>query len=180
MKEEKISQALVIMMIGIVTIVGLSGCTSNQSTNGKSTLSGTFVGNAEISMFGGMGGTTTLTQITFHNNIAELVQNSQRGTFSMNYTYSINENTLVLEPTFTGGFPGGQLGNGSRPWNGTRPPTNGTWPGNGTRPSNWTRPDNGTWQPGNGRPSMSITFEYYANEDYTSISLNEAVFNKVQ
>ena len=192
MKKEKYSQALMIMMIGIVILVSLSGCTSNQNTNGNN-LSGTWVGSVGMSMFGGQNN-SSVSQIMFTDDKAEITSKSDRGTFTMEYTYSVNGDVLVFEPKFTNrnGFPGGQSNNGSLPpngtgpWNGSRPPSNGTWAPNGTRPdnstwpSNRTRPNNGTWNPGNGRPSMSVSFTYSFNEEYTILYLNGATFKKVQ
>jgi hypothetical protein len=118
-----------------------------------------------------------------------LTLNSDQGSFITNYTFTTNGNTMILEPKFNdrGGFPGQPSQNGTRPWNDTsRPPTNETWPINGTRPdnnsrpSNWTRPENGTWNPGGGRLSLSISFTYSVNEDGTVLYLNGAEFRKVQ
>ena len=107
----------------------------------------------------------------------------------MNYTFTVNGNTLVLQPTFSniGGFPGQLPQNGTRPWNDTaRPPMNDTWPingsrpENGTQPGNWTRPENGTWNPGGGQQPMSMSFTYSLNEERTILYLNGAEFRKVQ
>jgi hypothetical protein len=188
LKQEKYAQAFGVTVGIIVILVSLCGCTSNQNTDETETqLSGTWVGNVEIPMSGGITN-TSVSQITFSSNTASLTLKNTQGLSTMNYTFTVNGNTLVLQPTFSniGGFPGGQLNNGTRPGNWTRPPTNETWPQNGTRPyngtrpGNWTRPENGTWNPGGGRPSMSISFSYSFNEDHTVLYLNGAIFNKIK
>ena len=196
MKQEKYAQVLGVTVGIIVILVSLCGCTSNQNTNEtKTQLSGTWVGTVEIPMSGGMMN-TSLTQITFTSNTAELtLKNTQRSS-TMNYTFTVNGNTLVLQPTFNnmGGFPGQPPQNGTRPWNdtarppmngtfptnGTRPPMNGTLPLNSTRPGNFTRPENGTWNPGGGQQPMSMSFTYSLNEEHTLLYLNGAEFRKVQ
>ena len=197
MKQEKYAQTLGVTVGIIVILVSLCGCTSNQNTNEtKTQLSGTWVGTVEIPMSGGMMN-TSLTQITFTSNTAELtLKNTQRSS-TMNYTFTVNGNTLVLQPTFSDirGFPGLPPQNGTRPWNDTtRPPMNGTWPTNstppsmnrtippnGTRPGNFTRPENGTWNPGGGQqPPMAMSFTYSLNEKQTVLHLNGAEFKKLQ
>jgi len=73
--------------------------------------------------------------------------------FSMNYTYTVNGDSLVLTSLMNdrNGFGGRPPFNGTMPPNGTRPlgnwtgPPNGTQPqGNGTWPPNGTNPHNGT------------------------------------
>ena len=182
MKQEKYTQALVIVSSFIFLVVCFSGCTSNQNTNeNENSFSGTWVGNVEMPLFGRTGN-ATISKITFSGNTLEMTLSSEQGTFTANYTYSINGATLVLEPQFNGrgGFPGRQPNNSTPPGNWTRPPTNETWPINGTRPGNWTRPENGTWNPGGGRPSLSISFTYSVNEDGTVLYLNGAEFRKIQ
>jgi hypothetical protein len=183
LKQKKYAQALGVTVGIIVILVSLCGCTSNQNTNEtKTQLSGTWVGNAEIPISGGIMN-TSLTQITFTSNTAELtLKNTQRSS-TMNYTFTVNGNTLVLQPTFSnmGGFPGQPPQNRTQPWNDTiRPPMNETWPINGTRPGNWTRPQNGTWNSGVGRPELSISFSYSFNENHTVLYLNGAAFNKIK
>jgi hypothetical protein len=181
MKQEKCVQALVLVSSFIFLVVCFSGCTSNQNTNeNKNTLSGTWVGNVQMPLFGRTGN-TTVTNIMFSGDTVEMTLNLELGTFTTNYTYTINGSTLVLEPQFIGrgGFPGRPRNNGTSPGNWTRPPTNETWPINGTRPGNWTRPENGTWNPGGARPSMSISFTYSFNEDGTVLYVNGAEFRKV-
>jgi hypothetical protein len=172
-------------------LVNLSGCTSTSNQNANQTttqLTGTWVGNAETPM--GIGGeNVTVSQITFTNNIAQLTLTSTRGAFTMNYTYTMNGNTLSLTPEFSnrGGFPRQPSQNGTRSWNDTaRPfmnetwPTNETRPDNWTRPSNWTRPENGIWSPDGGQRSLSVSFTYSLNVDRTILTLNGAEFRKVQ
>ncbi len=187
-KKEKHIQALLgITAVFIVILVSISGCTSNQNTNETITqLSGTWMGNVEMSMFGS-GGNASVSQITFTSNTAELTMDSSQRSFTINYTYIVNGNTIVLKPKFgnRGGFPGQPPQNGTFPWNNTtRPPMNETWP-NGTQPSNWSRPGNWTGpmnrtgNPGGTQPSMSITFTYSVNEDHTVLYLNGAEFRKI-
>ncbi|MBE3136248.1 MAG: hypothetical protein IMZ43_02475 [Thermoplasmata archaeon] len=181
MKQENYTQALVIVSSFIFLVVCFSGCTSNQNTNeNENTFSGTWVGNVQMPLFGRTGN-ATISKITFSGNTVEMTLSSEQGAFTANYTYSIGGTTLVLEPQFNGrgGFPGRQPNNSTPPENWTRPPTNETWPINGTGPGNWTRPENGTWNPGGGRPSMSISFTYSVNEDYTVLYLNGAEFRKI-
>jgi hypothetical protein len=185
-KQEKYTQALIIVFSFFFLVVYFSGCTSNQNTNGN-IISGTWVGNVQMTQFG-RPGNATVSRITFSGNTAEMTVNTGQGTFTTNYTYFINGSSLVFESQFNGrgGFPGRQLNNGTRPGNWTRPPTNETWPingtrpYNGTRPGNWTRPENGTWNPGGGRPSLSISFAYSFNEDHTVLYLNGTAFNKIK
>lgn len=180
MKQEKYTQGLVIITSFIFLVVCFSGCTSIQNTNGNP-FSGTWVGSVEMPMFAGISN-TSVSQITFTDSNMEMTLTSERGTYTMNYTYTVNGDTLALQPKFPGrgGFPGRQ------PYNGSRPPTNGTWPGNGTRPhndtwpSNGTRPNNGTWNPGGERPSMSVSFVYSFNEEHTVLYLNGSPLTKVQ
>jgi hypothetical protein len=187
MKKEHSLQGLVITVVFIFLVVCFSGCTSNQNTNeNENILSGTWIGNVEMPLFG-RNGNTSVSKLAFSGNIVEITLNSEQGTFTANYTYSINGSTLVLKPQLNGrgGFPGRQMNN-TQPGNWTRPPSNETWPTNGThpfngtRPSNWTRPENGTWNPGGGRPSLSISFTYSINEQHTILNLNGAEFRKVQ
>jgi len=196
MKQEKYAQILGLTIGFMIILVSLSGCTSNQNTKEtKTQLSGTWVGNVEIPTSGGMMN-TSVTQITFTSNTAELTLKNTQGSFTMNYTFTANGNTLVLQPTFSDirGFPGQPPQNGTRPWNDTtRPPMNETWPTNstppsmnrtippnGTRPGNFTRPENGTWNPGGGQQPMSMSFTYSLNEEHTVLCLNGAEFRKVQ
>ena len=187
MDQEKYTQTLVIISSFFFLVVCFSGCTSNQNTNkNENTLSGTWVGNVQMTQFGRTGN-ATVSKITFSGNTAEMTLNTGQGAFTTNYTYTINGSSLVFKPQFNGrgGFPGGQPYNGTRPGNWTRPPTNGTGlingtrPYNGTRPGNLTRPGNGTGNPGGGRSSMSISFTYSVNEGHTVLYLNSAEFRKI-
>jgi hypothetical protein len=187
MKQEKYSQALVIVSSFFFLIVCFSGCTSNKNTNkNENILSGTWVGNVQTTQFGRTGN-ATVSKITFSGNTVEMTENSGQRTFTTNYTYIINGSSLVFEPQFNGrnGFSGGQPYNGTRSGNWTSPPTNETGSINGTRlynrtrPGNWTRPENGTGNPGGRQPSMSISFTYSVNEDHTILYLNGAEFRKI-
>jgi hypothetical protein len=183
-KKEHHTQAIVGMItVCIVLLINISGCTSKQNTNESNMdLSGTWVGNVNMPMFTGRGN-ASISQITFANNNAEITLESNQGSFSVNYTFTMNGNTLLLGPTFhnRSGFPGQPSQNRTQPWNDTvRPPMNETWPTNGTRPGNWTRPQNGTWNSGVGRPELSISFSYSFNENHTVLYLNGAAFNKIK
>jgi len=174
-KKNVNKQMLVIVIMVFLAVVSLSGCVNNQNTGsdlGK--FIGTWTGNIDISMFGGAGN-ASITKLTFMENIVEATLTSERGTYTMNYTYNTQGDKLVLEPKFTGGggFPGRQPDNRTRPYNGTRPP-NGTR--NGTRP-----PYNGSGQPFGGQwPSMSTSFDYSFNEGYAILYLDGSQFTKVQ
>jgi hypothetical protein len=196
-KQEKNAQAILSVTVGVIVIlVSLCGCTSNQNTNKTETqLSGTWIGNVEMSGFG-RGENTSISQLKFMSNTAELTLENAQGSFIMNYTFTVNENSLVLQPIFSdrGGFPGQPSQNGTFPWNdttrppmnetwpinGTRPPMNETWPTNGTRPGNWTRTENGTRNPGGRQQPMSISFSYSLNEEHTILYLNGVEFRKLQ
>jgi hypothetical protein len=177
MNQEKYAQILGVTVGCIVILVGLCGCTSNQNTNEtKTQLSGTWVGNVEIPMSGGMMN-SSVSQITFTSNTAKLTLKRTQGSFTMNYTFIVDGNTLVLQPIFSniGGFPGQPPQNGTRPWNDTTQP-----PMNGTLPTNGTRPGNETWNPGGGQQPMSMSFTYGLNEKQTVLYLNGTEFRKVQ
>lgn len=185
-KEKNVRDVLGVMTLCLAVLLSISGCTSLQTTQkGITQLSGTWVGNVTLPLFGGRGN-SSISQITFTDNTAEVTLTNAQGSFTAYYNYTVNGSTLVLIPTFTGrgGFPGQMSRNGTGPWNGTWPPTNGTRPtnnsrpGNHTRPGNWTRPENGTWNPG--QRSMSISFTYRLNEDQTILYLNGAEFRKAQ
>jgi hypothetical protein len=187
MKQEHLTQALVITVVLLFLVVCFSGCTSNQSTNqNENFFTGTWIGNVPMPLFG-RNGNASISRITFSGNTVEMTVSSEQTTFTTNYTYTINGAALILEPQFNarGGFPGQQPFNGTRPGNWTRPlvneswPINGTYPYNSTRPGNWTRPVNGTWNPGMGRPSMSVSFTYSVNEDHTVLYLNGAEFRRI-
>jgi len=180
-KKDVAKQAFAIGIIIFLTIVGLSGCVSNQNSNGNDNkFFGTWTGNKEISMFGGRGN-NSISKLTFADTLVVVTLSSDRGTYSMNYSYTVNGNTLVLEPQF---MSGGQFG---------RQPFNGSWQRNGTRPFNGTRPDNGSWPPnstrppfnnsqqpqGDGqRPSLSLSFNYSFNDRYDILYLDESQFVK--
>jgi hypothetical protein len=186
MGETKTVEAIVLAISALIIISCLSGCTSNQNTT-TNHLSGTWIGSVEMPM--GVGRVnTSLSQLSFTDNNVQLTMESEMGTRTMEYTYSITGNTLVLQPSFsnTGRFPGGQPPNGTRPWNDTKPPGNWTWQPNDTRhdngtwPGNLTQPDNRTQLPGGERLSMSVSFEYSFNEEYSVLYLSGSPFTKVQ
>jgi ABC-type Fe3+-hydroxamate transport system substrate-binding protein len=174
-------------------LVNLSGCTTNQNENQNpnenvNTFLGTWVGTLQMPMFGGRGN-TSISQITFTSDQAEVILTSDGRTFSMNYTYTTNGDSLILTPTMTdrAGFPGGQPFNGTIPPNGTRPPGNWTWlpngtqpQGNGSWPQNGTNPFNGTRPPGENRQSMTVSFRYTFDKDARVLFLNTVQFTKVQ
>ena len=188
-QKKTIMQFLTISIIVVFVAVCLSGCTTNQtSTSNTNKLIGAWSGTMQMSMFGG-NGNVSVSEVTFNDSDVKLTMESERGSYTMSYAYTVNGYTLVLEPLGLGrgGFPGGFPGNGTYPgngqWNGTRPPINGTWPSNGTRPngswpSNGTRSSNGTRFPGGGRQQLS--FEYSFNEENTVLYLNGAEFVKIQ
>jgi len=182
-----------------LALVSLSGCTTTQTANQNTIgninkLTGTWTGNVEMSMVR-EGNNTSISQLIFNDTRVEATLLSERGSYTMNYTYVVDGETLVLHPDFTSGggpYGGRQPYNGTQPWNetgqwnGTRPPGNSTWPSNGTRPyngswpSNWTRPGNGTQSPGNRRSFMEISFTYSLDEQHNILYLNGSPFTKVQ
>jgi len=185
--------------IVLCILVGLSGCTTNQTekqtTNDNAkTLLGTWTGSLQMPLFSGENN-TTLSQIIFTSDSTEMFLTSGKRTFTMNYTYTATSDTLTLTPLMNqrNGFgsrepfngtapPNGTLfpGYGTIPPNGTRPPGNETWPLNGTNPPfNRTWPSNGTRPPGEMRPSMTITFNYVVDEQARVLLLNNVQFTKV-
>jgi hypothetical protein len=186
-------QVLATSVVLFLALVSLSGCTTTQTANQNTIgninkLTGTWTGNVEMSMVRG-GNNTSISQLIFNDTRVEATLLNERGSYTMNYTYVVDGETLLLHPDFTsrgGPYGGRQPLNDTRPWNGTvqwngtRPTGNGTWPPNGTWPSNGTRPGNGTWSPGNGRPSMEISFTYYLDEQNFILYLNGSPFTKVQ
>ena len=91
----------------------------------------------EVSTFGGpMGGNSTFTEFTFMQDIVVATLTNERGTNTMNYTYVVNGNNLVLEPSFSGGG----MNPDRKPFNDTQPPFNGTGFPNDTPPFNGTKP----------------------------------------
>ncbi len=179
------------------SLLHLSGCTSNQIEtqnidNSQQEFIGTWVGTLQIPMFGA-DENATMSQISFTTDCATIVLTNDNRTFSRNYSYSVNNDSLILTPMIRdrGMFPGGRLQNETNPWNGTSPsevlPPNGTqppgdgfWPPNGTNPSNRTWPSNGTRPPGENRASMTLTFLYTFDEEATVLLLDGIVFMKVQ
>lgn len=178
------------------SLLYLSGCTSNQTetqniNNSKQVFIGTWVGTLQIPMFGA-GRNATVSQISFTTDCATMVLTNDNRTFSMNYSYAVNSDSLVLTPMIQdpGMFPERRLQNETNPWNGTYPPEvlppNGTQPPgdgfapNGTNPSNGTWPSNGTRLPRENRASMTLTFLYTFNEEVMVLLLDGIAFMKVQ
>ena len=180
-----------IFAIGIIiffTTICLGGCTDTQNTgNNLNSFIGTWAGSVKVSMFGGpMGGNSTFTELTFMQDIVIATLNNERGMNTMNYTYVVNGNKLVLDPSF---FGGGTIPD-RKPFNNTQPSFNNTMfpPNNGTRPFNDTQPPfNNTWPPneqqppsGQQSPSMSLSFLYSFDENNTVLYINGSKFIKIQ
>jgi hypothetical protein len=188
MRQKNANKLTPIICVTIfLSIVSLSGCVDNQNTGVEyqSKFFGTWTGTLEIPMFGG-GNNSNITQIMFMENIVAATLSSEQGSFTMNYTYSVEGDMLVLEPNFDrrGGAPNGQspdaqFPNGPRQWAGTQPP-NGTWSPNDTWSPNGTGPPNNGQPPGGERPSMSISFIYSFNEENSILFLNGTQFIKVK
>jgi hypothetical protein len=196
-RKTQIRQLLICSCILLLIAVCFSGCTTNQSTklnvNGDSTsFQGTWVGSIQMPMFGG-DSTSSMTQIIFESNTAELTIKNPQRTTTMNTTFTVNGNTLLFQPSMNNrsGFPGGQPFNGTLPPDGPRPPGNGTFqqdgtfPGNGTSPlnrppsGNWTGQHNWSQPPGDQQPSLSISFTYRFNENKTVLYLNDSEFIRI-
>jgi len=179
-------------------VVGLSGCTSYQNgdKNTDETTTaflGTWVGALQIPMLGG-NSTVTISQITFLNNRSEMVLIGGNRTFTMNYTYSVSSDTVVLTPILNDRnglgrrdpFNGTLPPNGTKfpenrtfPPNGTQPPGNGTWLPNGTNPNNGTWLFNGTQSPRNNQLSMTLSIRYSFNKEKTVLTLNDILYTKL-
>ncbi len=197
-KTKKIQLIFINGMV-LVAMVGLSGCTSNQiedqiTNENVNTLLGTWRGTLQMPMFDEKNN-ATISQISFIKNRTEMVLRSENRTFTMNYTYTATNDTLVLTPLMTdrNGFPdreqfNGTLspnmtmfpGGGAVPPNGTQPPGDRTWPPNGTNPYNGTWPSNRTRTPGDMRLSMTVSFSYAVEEETRMLLLNNVQFTKVQ
>ena len=149
----------------------MSGCTDTQNTgNSLNNFIGTWAGSVGVSAFGGpMGNDSTFTELTFMQGVVVATITNEQGSNTMNYSYHVNDNNLVLEPSFfdEGMMPGRQQ-NGTQPpfngtgfpdntgpFNGTKPPFNNSEPFNDTQPHNYERPPD-SQQP----PSMSLSFLY--------------------
>jgi len=185
-----------ISSIGIIiflTSIFLSGCTETQNTDNSlnSKFIGTWAGSMGVSTFGGfIGSNSTVTKLTFMQDIVAATITNDRGTNTMNYTYTINGNNLILVPSFSGEFIPAIQPNGTQPhFNNTMPPPNGTRSFNNTMsPPNGTRPPfNNTWlsngeqQPNRQQlPSMSISFLCTFDENYTLLYLDGSKFIKIQ
>ncbi len=180
---------ILVCTIIFLSMVSLSGCVNNKNsdTDNLSKFTGKWIGNLEIPMLGGSNN-STITQLIFMGTSMIAYFTNDRGTFTMNYSYSLEENKLVLEPEFNdnGGPYNRQPFNDSIPFNDTRPPVNGSWPPNGTIPPNntWspngTRPSNGEQNPFGQRTDISISFVYSFNEEFNVLYLNQSQFNKIQ
>jgi hypothetical protein len=197
-RKTKIVQIFLTNGIILLALVSLSGCTTNQNENQNTNknvnaLLGTWVGSIQIPMFSG-GNNATVSQIAFTSDRTEMVLTSGNRTFTMNYTYSVNGDSLVLipmmndrngfggRPPFNGTFPDSGTrppGNWTRPPNGTQPPGNGTWQPNGVNPFNGTWSSNGTRPAGNNQPSMTVSFIYAFEEEARVLFLNNVKFIKV-
>lgn len=180
---------VLIFLIIFLSVVGLSGCVDNQNKDieNLSKFTGTWTGHLDLPMFNGSNN-STITQLLFVGTSVTACLTGDRGTFTMNYSYSLEENKLVLQPKFNdnGGPSNRQPFNDSMPFNDTRPPINGSWPPNGTIPPNdtWspngTRPSNGEQDPFGQRPVMSISFVYSFNEKFNVLYLDDSQFFKIQ
>ena len=178
-----------------IVLVGLCGCTSLQSSNQAiqrvNPLVGTWVGDVAFSQNGV--GNLSATRFIFKDSMVGATLVGERGSYEMNFTYSVNGDRLTLVPVFgggTGSFGGRQVGNnspvwnGSGSWNGSRPWGDGTWSPNGSRPfngsgpSNWTRPENGSQVPGNRRSFMEMSFTYSYDEQHGVLYLDGSPFSK--
>jgi hypothetical protein len=188
-KKNASSYSILICITIFLSIISLSGCVENQNNVGQnlSKFIGTWTGNLEIPMFGGSNN-TTINKLVFTETYVTAYLTSERGTFSMNYSYKTEGDKLTLEPEiFNNGGPSNrQSFNHSLPFNDTQPPYNGTWPPNGTMPPNntWshngTRPYDGGQFPYNQRPNMTTTFDYSFNEEFNVLYLNDSQFIKIQ
>jgi hypothetical protein len=187
-------QSLLFVCVLFVSMIYLSGCTSQPNENlntqvDTTALYGTWKGSLQIPMLGNQS-TESVSQITITSDLIEMVLEEDNRTLTMNYTYTATSDTLVLTPIFMNRNrgPGGQPFNGTFPFNETRPTGNETWPPNGTQP-----PGNGTWSPfqsnqswpQNGtRPPESNTFHqimtlfYVLDEDSMIVYFNNVPFVK--
>ena len=186
MNKNKVS--ILICIIIFFSILSLSGCVSNQNAESinLSKFFGTWTGNLDIQMFG-ESNNSTINHLTFDENIVKMDLTNDRGTYTMNYTYKVEGDKLILQPEFNsngGPFNRPQYNN-SQPFNDTRPHNN-SWSPNGTIPPNESWPsDNGTRPPNWGQPMdeqrpMSISFVYDFNEENNILYLNGSQFLKFQ
>ncbi len=175
------------LSIVLLIIVDLSGCITNQTTHQTtnettSSLIGTWTGSLQLPLFG-TGMNATMTEITFTTNQTVMKLSDGMRSFTMNYTYIITSDTIMLTPMMTNrnGFQGRDPFNGTIPPNGTQPPGNGTRPPTGgTPPFNETGLINGTRPPGDIRQSLTITLSYTVDKNTQSLRLNNVWFTKVQ
>ncbi len=165
-----------------LAILCLCGCIDNQKIdNSLNNFIGTWTGSMEVSNYSGfMDVNRTFNELIFTQDLVIVTFNTEQGNITMNYTYVVNGNKLVLEPLFSGKvvIPGRQPFNENitRPlFNDTRVPPNGTQP-----------PFNNTWLPNNEQPpsgqkplTMSLSFSYRFDENYTVLYLDATIFKKV-
>ncbi len=197
--NEKTKTMLITILVGMMffSVIHLSGCTSNQTetqniNNSQQVYIGTWVGTLQIPMFGA-GKNATMHQISFTTDSATMIVTNDNRTFSMNYSYVVNIDSLVLTPMLQsqGMFSERRPQNETSPWNGTyqpgllppngtQPPGDGFWPLNGTNPHNRTWLSNGTRPSGENPASMTLTFLYTFDEEATVLLLDGKAFMKVQ
>jgi hypothetical protein len=90
----------------------LSGCTESSNSNDETVLSnfvGTWTGNL-VSTFKGR--TANITGLTFIENTVNVTINSDRGTNTMPYTFTVEGEKLILDAKFENG---GRQGNRQSP-----------------------------------------------------------------
>lgn len=100
----------------LMTII-LSGCTESNNLNDETVLSnfvGTWAGNL-VSTFKGR--TANITGLTFIENTVDVTMNSDRGTNTMIYTYTVDGEKLILDAKLENGGRQGnrQLPEGEQP-----------------------------------------------------------------
>ncbi len=203
-------------IISILSIVFLCGCNENiknqddnndidtQNTVNVDKFIGTWTGNMEISMFGGMqeNYTSYATGLKFTKNTVEMTINNipsnndtqlNETTQTITYTYTADENNIYLQPQFNrnrsnmrelpedmnNSFENGE----SPPFDGEQPPYDGEqppfdekdFPFDGEQP-----PFNGERPTDSERPSsMTISYSYNFNENNTLLYLDGNSFNKI-
>jgi hypothetical protein len=200
-KRNSNKYAILIYIAIFLSVNSLSGCVDNQNTeiNDLNKFIGTWTGNLEFPTFNGSDN-STITQIIFTDTFVTTYLTSERGTFSVNYTYKVEGDKLALEPKFdnNAGPFNRQPFNDSLPFNDTLPSYNGSLPPNGTMlpnetwPPNGTIPPNDTWSPNGSRPFkggqspydqrsvMATTFVYSFNKEFNVLYLNDSQFIKIQ
>jgi hypothetical protein len=84
----------------LLIVIFFSGCTESNNSNDETILSGfvgTWTGNL-VSTFKGR--TANITGLTFIENTVDVTMNSDRGTNTMAYTYTVEGEKLVLDVKF--------------------------------------------------------------------------------